>query len=83
MAAICLLDREKDVVRLFALESPGLVNHLFDVGAEVELKESHVGWVLENRKPLLRADEVTGKSLRVARYRGHGKMDAFEISRAA
>ena len=33
VAAICLLDRRKNVFRLFALEFPGLVNHPFDVGA--------------------------------------------------
>jgi len=56
VAAICLLDREKGVFRLFALEMPSLVKHPFDVGTELELKGSHVGWVLEHRKPLLRCD---------------------------
>ncbi|MCZ6907501.1 MAG: sigma 54-interacting transcriptional regulator [Deltaproteobacteria bacterium] len=65
VAAICLLDREKQVFRLFALEMPSLVKHPFDVGTELELKESHVGWVLEHRKPLLRCDLETERQFPV------------------
>jgi len=65
VAAICLLDRDKDVFRLFALEMPSLVKPPFDVGTELELKGSHVGWVLEHRKPLLRCDLETERQFPV------------------
>ncbi|NIO07733.1 MAG: PAS domain S-box protein, partial [Deltaproteobacteria bacterium] len=59
VATICLLDQEKKVVRLFALERPGMEKTPFDVGTEIEVEGSHVGWVLENKKPLLRCDLET------------------------
>lgn len=55
-AAICLRDPERDIFRLFALETPALSNYVFEVGKEFDQKDSHVGWVLETRKPLLRRD---------------------------
>ena len=33
-----------------------MASHPFNVGTELELQGSHVGWVLEHRKPLLRCD---------------------------
>lgn len=55
-AAICLRDPERNIFRLFALETPALSNYGFEVGKEFDQKDSHVGWVLETRKPLLRRD---------------------------
>jgi len=55
-AAICLLDRGKDVFRLIALESTSLEDHPFEIGTELALQGSHVGWVLEQRRVLLRRD---------------------------
>jgi len=55
-AAICLRDAERNTFRLFALEKPALSNYVFEVGKEFDQKDSHVGWVLETRRPLLRRD---------------------------
>lgn len=55
-AAICLRDAEKNIFRFFALETPALSNYVFEVGKEFDQKDSHVGWVLEKRRPLLRRD---------------------------
>ncbi|MCH8875064.1 sigma 54-interacting transcriptional regulator, partial [candidate division KSB1 bacterium] len=65
VASICLLDRKRDVFRLFALEIPSLASHPFNVGTELELQGSHVGWVLEHRKPLLRCDLETERQFPV------------------
>jgi len=65
VASICLLDRERDVFRLFALEIPSLASHPFNVGTELELQGSHIGWVLEHRKPLLRCDLETERQFPV------------------
>ncbi|HEX9880315.1 MAG TPA: GAF domain-containing protein, partial [Candidatus Binatia bacterium] len=56
VAALCLLDRERDVFKLFALETLFLPSQPFDVDAELKLQGSHVGWVLEHGTPLLRCD---------------------------
>jgi formate hydrogenlyase transcriptional activator len=53
--AIFLHDRERDVLRLFVLES-SLTSSYFVVGLEIPAAESHVGWVFQNRRPLLRRD---------------------------
>ncbi len=54
-SAIFLHDPEKDVLRLFMLES-SLPSQYFHVGLEMPPGESHVGWVVQHRKPLLRRD---------------------------
>ncbi len=53
--AIFLHDPERDVLRLFVLES-SLSSQYFVVGLEMGAGESHVGWVFQNRRPLLRRD---------------------------
>ncbi len=53
--AIFLHDPQRDVLRLFILES-SLPSSYFVVGLEVAPDESHVGWVFQNRTPLLRRD---------------------------
>src|SRR5437899_12403373 len=51
--AIFLHDPRKDVLRLFVLES-FLPSSYFTVGLETAPGESHVGWVFQSRRPLLR-----------------------------
>ena len=53
-AAICLDDPEQGIFRLFALETPSLTTYSFEKGREFNRLDSHVGWVIENRKWLLR-----------------------------
>jgi len=53
--AIFLHDPQRDVLRLFILES-SIPSSYFVVGLEVAPDESHVGWVFQNRTPLLRRD---------------------------
>ena len=55
-AAICLSDPEEDVFRLFALETFSLPRYEFGVGKEFERRASHVGWVLDRGRSLLRGD---------------------------
>lgn len=52
-AAICLSDPERNVFRLFALETPSLSSYQFEVGREFDRQGSHVDWVLTHAKPLL------------------------------
>jgi PAS domain S-box-containing protein len=54
-SAIFLHDPAKDVLRLFMLES-SLPSQYFRVGLEMPSGDSHVGWVFQHRKPLLRCD---------------------------
>ena len=53
--AIFLHDPQRDVLRLFVLES-SLPSSYFAVGLEIPSSESHVGWVFQNQRPLLRHD---------------------------
>ena len=45
-AALCLHDPQKSVWRLFAFETPSLPSYPFEVGTELDLQETHVGWVI-------------------------------------
>jgi len=56
--AIFLHDSERDVLRLFVLES-SLRSSYFTVGLEMEPGDSHVGRVLKTGRPLLRRDLTT------------------------
>src|SRR5574341_1187693 len=56
--AIFLHDPDRNVLRLFVLES-SLRSSYFVVGLEMEPGESHVGWVFEHQRPLLRRDLAT------------------------
>jgi formate hydrogenlyase transcriptional activator len=56
--AIFLHDAQKDVLRLLVLES-SLPSAYFAVGLEIAPDESHVGWVFQHRRPLLRRDLST------------------------
>jgi formate hydrogenlyase transcriptional activator len=56
--AIFLHDAQKDVLRLLVLES-SLPSAYFAVGLEMAPDESHVGWVFQHRRPLLRRDLST------------------------
>ena len=56
--AIFLHDSERDVLRLYVLES-SLRSSYFTVGLEMEPGDSHVGRVLKTRRPLLRRDLTT------------------------
>jgi len=58
--AIFLHDPRRDVLRLFLLESL-LPSTYFSIGFEVPATESHVGWVFQNRRPLLRHDLASGR----------------------
>jgi len=53
--AIFLHDPQKDVLRLLVLES-SRPSAYFAVGLEMAPDESHVGWVFQHRRPLLRRD---------------------------
>jgi len=53
--AIFLHDPRRNVLRLFILES-SLPSTYFTVGLEMRPDESHIGWVFQNRTPLLRRD---------------------------
>lgn len=55
-AAICLREQEKDVFQLFALETLSLANYKFGIGEEFERESTHVGWVLDHGRSLLRRD---------------------------
>ncbi len=57
-SAIFLHDPESDVLRLFMLES-SLPSQYFHVGLEMPSGESHVGWVFQRQRPLLRRDLET------------------------
>lgn len=54
-SAMFLHDPKKDVLRLFILES-SLPSAYFVVGLEMPSGESHVGWVFQHQRPLLRRD---------------------------
>ncbi len=56
--AIFLHDPVRDVLTLFILEST-LPSAYFTVGLEMPAGESHVGWVFQQRRPLLRRDLAT------------------------
>ena len=53
--AIFLHDPQRDVLRLFVLESL-LPSSYFGVGLEIPASESHVGLVFQQRRPFLRRD---------------------------
>jgi len=53
--AIFLHDPERDVLRLFLLES-SRPSPYFAVGLEIPSTASHVGWVFQQQRPLLRRD---------------------------
>src|SRR5262245_49954807 len=53
--AIFLHDAQRDVLRLFVLEA-SIASTYFTVGLEMASTESHVGWVFQHRRPLLRRD---------------------------
>ena len=56
--AIFLHDAERDVLRLFVLES-ALPSSYFVVGLEMPPGESHVGWVFKTQRVRLRCDLAT------------------------
>jgi formate hydrogenlyase transcriptional activator len=53
--AVFLHDPVRDVLRLYVLTS-SYPSGYFQVGLEMPSRESHVGWVFTNRRPLLRRD---------------------------
>ena len=55
-ATLNLHNPEKDILRVFALEGPSLPKDFGRVGTEVSRQGSHVGWVFDHKKPLLRCD---------------------------
>ncbi len=55
-ATLTLYDPEKDSLKVFALEGPSLPKAFGGVGTEVTRQGSHVGWVLDHKRPLLRRD---------------------------
>jgi formate hydrogenlyase transcriptional activator len=54
-AAISLFDPEKGTLRIYAL-SREWKTEFFRVGTEVGRSESHSGWVMDHRRPLIRRD---------------------------
>jgi formate hydrogenlyase transcriptional activator len=57
-SGIFLFDEDKRVLRLLAIES-SVNSKTFEVGAEVDSEQSHVGWPFHHRRPLLRSDLKT------------------------
>ncbi|HSB80831.1 MAG TPA: sigma 54-interacting transcriptional regulator [Candidatus Methylomirabilis sp.] len=53
--SIFLYDARKDVLKLFVLESSLPSDHLV-IGWEEDPEKSNVGWVLQNRQPLVKGD---------------------------
>jgi PAS domain S-box-containing protein len=53
--ALFLHDPEKDVLRLFVVET-SLPSTYFFAGLEMPTDDSHVGWAFRNQRPLLRRD---------------------------
>jgi formate hydrogenlyase transcriptional activator len=60
VAVICLRNRQRDAFKLFALERSSLPDSPFNVGEELDLRDTHIDWVLEHGKPLLRNDLAEG-----------------------
>jgi formate hydrogenlyase transcriptional activator len=53
-AAICIDVPERGVFRLFALDTASLPGYSFERESEFDRQNSHVGWVIDNKRPLLR-----------------------------
>jgi formate hydrogenlyase transcriptional activator len=64
-AAICLAEPENDTFQLFALETSSLSKWEFGVGQEFARQGSHVGWVLDHGRPLVRRDLTTEREFPV------------------
>ena len=54
-AALTLYEPDKDSLRILALSTQWNTDY-FQVGVEMNRKESHSGWVLDQQRPLLRRD---------------------------
>ena len=54
-AAITLFEPVRDTLRVFAVSKEWKTD-FFRVGVEVARKESHTGWVIDHRRPLIRRD---------------------------
>jgi formate hydrogenlyase transcriptional activator len=54
-AALTLYEPDKDSLRILALSTRWNTDY-FQVGVEMNRKESHSGWVLDQQRPLLRRD---------------------------
>jgi formate hydrogenlyase transcriptional activator len=65
-AAINLYDPERDTIRILAL-STRWNSEYFKVGAEINLADSHSGWVIHHQRPLLCADIETALDYPVER----------------
>ena len=57
-AALTLYDPERDTLRILAL-SRHWSSDFFRVGAEMDRRDSHSGWVFEHQRPLIRHDLET------------------------
>ena len=57
-AALTLYQPERDTMRILAV-SRHWVSEYFQVGAEMDRKDSHSGWVFDHQQPLLRHDLET------------------------
>ncbi len=55
-ATLTIHEPEKDILRVFALEGPSPPEHFGGIGTEVPRQGSHVGWVFDHKKALLRHD---------------------------
>ena len=62
-AMLPLYDAERDVFTTFALEGPPLPGHAHDVETEIGRRGTAAGWVLDERRPLLKRDLETEKGL--------------------
>ncbi len=64
-ATLTLYDPEGDTLRVFALQGSSHPEHFGSIGTEVPRKGSHVGWVFDHKKPLLRRDLEQERQFRV------------------
>ncbi len=64
-ATLTLHDPERDTLRVFALQGPSHPEQFGSIGTEVPRKGSHVGWVFDHKKPLLRRDLEQERQFRV------------------
>ena len=72
--ALFLHDPEKNVLRLFVVET-SLPSNYFFAGLEMATDDSHVGWAFRNERPLLRRDleeRRTARRERQQRRSGEG-----------
>jgi len=56
LAALTLCEPGNDSLRVFALHGPLVPKQFPTLGAEIDRRGSHLGWVLDHQRPLIRRD---------------------------